>query len=156
MAPNGVGIGRARRRIPGIAAGGRRLTSLHGRQSGRQRHLEGDRPMHHMVAEHGQRGDELRAPIGALDEHVEFARRRKFIGQPFQLCLDPLRSRVAQRRGKQRDRGPQAAQAYPHLMHALRIEVAEGDGPVVAGPTHEVGPGDTGPIEIHVHDAVAA
>src|SRR6516162_10385523 len=62
----------------------------------------------------------------ALDQNVELPRRAQLRGKPFELGLDRLRLRIAQKTAEQRHRRAQPAQADAHLVHPLGIDFDEG------------------------------
>src|SRR5262245_33684692 len=60
-------------------------------------------------------------PHNALDEHIKFARRAKFLSDPLELGLHLLRLRINKHVGKQRDRRPQTPKSDPHLVQSLGV-----------------------------------
>src|SRR5262249_35489494 len=65
-------------------------------------------------------------PHNALDEHIKFARRAKFLGDPLELGLHVLRLRISKHLSKQGDRRPQAPKSDPHLVQSLRVAAERG------------------------------
>src|SRR5262249_22575243 len=60
-------------------------------------------------------------PHNALDKHIKFARRPKFLSDPLKLGLHLLRPRINKHVGKQRDRRPQTPKGDPHLVQSLGV-----------------------------------
>ena len=62
----------------------------------------------------------------ALHEHFELARRAKFSGQPFKLCLNCHCLRIVQKSSKQGHSSAKPAQSHAHLMHAFGVALEKG------------------------------
>src|SRR5262245_47730285 len=60
-------------------------------------------------------------PHNALDEHIKFARRAKFLSDPLELGLHLLRLRINKHVSKQGDRRPQTPKSDPHLVQSLGV-----------------------------------
>src|SRR5262249_62128235 len=60
-------------------------------------------------------------PHNALHEHIEFARRAKFLSDPLELGLHLLRLRINKHVSKQRDRRPQTPKSDPPLVQSLGV-----------------------------------
>ena len=61
----------------------------------------------------------------SCQKNIEFTRRTKFAGRPFQFALDPFRLLVIQQRGKQRYRRAQASQRNTSLVETFGIAGAQ-------------------------------
>src|SRR5262249_24390167 len=60
-------------------------------------------------------------PHNALDEHIEFARRAKFLSDPLELGLHLLCLRINKHVSKQGDRRPQTPKSDPHLVQSFWV-----------------------------------